>query len=118
MERFTGVHKRKEPLTKESTKPRKNASKGFREVGGGKWGRNGLYRVLADGKLAFDVLMLEMEKIFAEANMEMDREERWGPDDLSINPNLQKGAFQQGSVYIGDQKLRKERTDRNFLRDG
>lgn len=91
---------------KESTRRRKNASKGFRQLGGDEWVRNRLYRVLADGKLAFDAMMLEMGKMFAEAIMEMDREERSGPDYHPIDPNLQKWAFQEGSVYIGDQKVR------------
>jgi transposase-like protein len=91
---------------KESTRKRKNASKGFRQLGGDEWVRNRLYRVLADGKLAFDAMMLEMGKMFAEAIMEMDREERSGPDYHPIDPNLQKWAFQEGSVYIGDQKVR------------
>lgn len=91
---------------KESTRKRKNASKGFRQVGGDEWVRNRLYRVLAEGKLAFDAMMLEMGKMFAEAIMEMDREERSGTDYHPIDPDLQKWAFQTGSVYIGDQKVR------------
>ena len=46
---------------KESTRKRKNASKGFRQLGGDEWVRNRLYRVLADGKLAFDAMMLRAE---------------------------------------------------------
>jgi len=106
VEGSTGAITRKEPLMKESTRKRKNASKGFRQLGGEEWVRNRLYRVLADGKLAFDAMMLEMGKMFAEAIMEMDREERSGADYHPIDPNLQKWAFQTGSVYIGDQKIR------------
>jgi len=91
---------------KESTRRRKNASKGFRQVGGDEWVRNRLYRVLAEGKLAFDAMMLEMGKMFAEAIMEMERQERAGPDYHPTDPNIQKWASQQGSVYIGDQKVR------------
>jgi len=91
---------------KESTRRRKNASKGFRQVGGDEWVRNRLYRVLAEGKLAFDGMMLEMGKMFAEAIMEMERQEKAGPDYHPIDPNIQKWASQQGSVYIGDQKVR------------
>ena len=106
MERSTDVLTRKEPLMKESTRRRKNASKGFRQVGGDEWVRNRLYRVLAEGKLAFDGMMLEMGKMFAEAIMEMERQEKAGPDYHPIDPNIQKWASQQGSVYIGDQKVR------------
>jgi putative transposase len=91
---------------KESTKKRKEASKGFRQLGGDAWVRDRLYRVLADGKLAFDAMMREMGKMFAEAIMEMEREEKSGPDYHPIDANLQKWAFQGGSVYIGDQKVR------------
>jgi putative transposase len=93
---------------KESTKKRKEATKGFRQVGGDTWVQDRLYRVLAEGKLAFDSMMLEMGKMFAEAIMEMEREEKAGPDYRPIDANLQKWAFQQGSVYIGDQKVRVE----------
>jgi len=93
---------------KEDTQKRKNASKGFRQVGGDEWVKDRLYRVLVEGKQAFDVMMLEMGKMFAEAIIEMDREERSGPDYHPIDPNLQKWAFQAGSVYIGDQKVRVE----------
>ena len=61
---------------KESTKKRKNASKGFRQMGGDEWVRNRLYRVLLNRKLAFDVIIREMGKMFAEAIMEINREER------------------------------------------
>lgn len=65
-----------------------------------------LYRVLADGKLAFDGMMLEMGKMFAEAIMDMERLEKAGPDYQPIDPNIQKWASQKGSIYIGDQKVR------------
>jgi transposase-like protein len=91
---------------KESTRKRKNASKGFRQLGGDEWITDRLYRVLADGKLAFDGLMLEMGKMFAEAIMDMERQEKAGPDYHPTDPNIKKWASQQGSIYIGDQKVR------------
>ncbi|MBU1949797.1 MAG: transposase [Candidatus Eisenbacteria bacterium] len=99
---------------KRSTRERKIASKGFRQLRGDEWARNRLCKVLMEGKLAFDAMMLDMGKMFAEAIMDMDREERSGPDYHPLDPNLQKWASQPGSVYIGDQKVR---VDHPRLRD-
>ncbi len=41
----------------------------------------------------------------AEAIMYIDREEVAGPDYFPIKPEIQKWASQQGSVFIGDQKV-------------
>ncbi len=56
---------------KESTRRRKKANGAFRQLGGEQWIADRLYRVLADGKLAFDAMMVEMGKMFAEAIMDM-----------------------------------------------
>ena len=57
---------------KESTRKRKKANQAFRQLRGEEWLADRLFRVLADGKLAFDGMMLEMGKMFAEAIMDME----------------------------------------------
>jgi transposase-like protein len=93
---------------KESTRRRKKASRGFRQVGGDAWMTDRLFRVLVDGKLAYDSIMLEMGKMFAEAIMDIERVEKAGPDYQPIDANIRKWASQTGSIYIGDQKVRVE----------
>jgi len=63
---------------------------------------------MMDGKRAFDSMMVEMGKMFAEAIMDMDRLEVAGPDYRPLDPNIQKWASQPGTIYIGDQKVRVE----------
>jgi len=91
---------------KEITRRRKKANQAFRQLGGEEWIADRLYRVLADGKLAFDAMMMEMGKMFAEAIMDMERLEKAGADYHPLDPNIQKWASQPGSIYIGDQKVR------------
>jgi len=91
---------------KESTRRRKNANRAFQQLGGAGWIADRLYRVLADGKLAFDAMMVEMGKMFAEAIMDMERIEKAGADYHPLDSNIQKWASQPGSIYIGDQKVR------------
>ena len=90
---------------REDTKRRKKASRGFRQISGEEQIRNKLYRILVEGKLAFDSMMLEFGKMFAETIMDIEREEKSGPDYYPSDPSLKKWASQKGSVYIGDQKV-------------
>ena len=85
---------------------RKNATKGFRTATGDDWMTNRMFQVIANGKQAFDSIMLDMGRMMAESFMLMDREEQSGPDYAPSDPSLQKWASQGGSVYIGDQKVK------------
>jgi len=84
---------------------RKNASQTFKKLRGTDWVVERMYQVLSQGKRAFDSLMLEMGQMVAEAIKYIDREEVAGPDYFPFKAEIQKWASQQGSVFIGDQKV-------------
>lgn len=90
---------------REDTKKRKNASKAFRVATGEDWMMDSIFRVISKGKEAFDQIYKEIGKMMAETILLLDREEESGPDYLPRDPHLKKWASQQGSVYIGDQKI-------------
>jgi len=53
--------------------------------------------------------MLEMGRLVAESVMLIEREELAGPDYYPTDPNLQKWAHEERSIFIGDQKVRVHR---------
>ena len=57
------------------------------------------------GQLALDAVMLEMGRLVAESVMLIEREEIAGPDYYPSDPALQKWAHEEGSIFIGDQKV-------------
>jgi len=61
--------------------------------------------VIHTGKQAVDAVMLEMGRMVAESVMLIEREEVTGPDDYPMDPALKKWAHEQGSIYLGDQKV-------------
>jgi hypothetical protein len=84
------------------TRQRKKALSGLRVIVGQDemWGT--LLRVIRSGKQALDAVMLEMGRMVAESVMLIEREELAGPDYYPINPDLQKWAHEDGSIFIGD----------------
>lgn len=52
-------------------------------------------------------MMMKLGKMMAETIMYIDREEVAGPDYMPFSPEIRKWASQGGSVYIGDQKIKK-----------
>jgi putative transposase len=86
------------------TKRRKNAMVGMRQISGEQQMLGTLFRVINQGKKALDEVMLDMGRMVAESIMLIEREEIAGPDYYPTNPDLQKWAHEEGSVYIGDQK--------------
>ncbi|MCL5023275.1 MAG: transposase [Nitrospirae bacterium] len=66
-----------------------------------------LYRIYESGKQGFDSMMMKLGKMMAETIMYIDREEVAGPDYMPFSPEIRKWASQGGSVYIGDQKIKK-----------
>jgi transposase-like protein len=91
------------------TRKRKNAMVGLKQVSGEQVMLGQLLRVINEGKRALDEVMLEMGKMMAESIMLMEREELAGPDYFPTNPDLQKWAHEDGSIYIGDQKIKVKR---------
>lgn len=91
------------------TKKRKKAMGGFKQMTGTDLARESLYRIISQGKRALDDAFMSIGRMMAESIMLMEREELAGPDYRPINPNLQKWAHEEGSIYIGDQKVKTTR---------
>jgi hypothetical protein len=77
-----------------------------------------LVRVISSGKQALDAVMLEMGRLVAESVMLMEREEIAGPDYDPIDPRLQKWAHEEGSIFLGDQKVSVTRPRLRHVRHG
>lgn len=90
------------------TKRRKKATRSFQEAQGKDWWVDQMFKVMVGGKEALDTAMLEIGRMVAETIMYVERAEVAGPDYQPKSPEVRKWASQQGSVYIGDQKLRVE----------
>ena len=92
---------------KETTKRRKKAILGFKETLGREWIMGQLLRIYESGKQGFDSMMLRLGKMMAETIMYIEREELAGPDYMPFSPDRRKWASQGGSVFIGDQRIKK-----------
>jgi putative transposase len=90
---------------KRDTRQRKRALAGLRAIAGDQEMLGTLVRVIRSGKQALDAVMLEMGRLVAESIMLMEREEVTGPDYYPTDPDLKKWAHEQGSIYLGDQKV-------------
>ena len=64
-----------------------------------------MYDIIRVGKKGLDGFILELGGMVAEAIMDMEREERSGPQYYPSQEGLYKWAYQDGSVYIGDCKI-------------
>jgi putative transposase len=103
---------------KVETKQRKKAMSGFREMSGTDKARQTLYRVISHGKQALDDVFMDMGRMIAESIMLIEREELAGPDYHPTNPRLQKWAHEDGSIYIGDQKIKVSRPRLRDIENG
>ena len=92
---------------KETTRKRKKAILGFKETLGREWIIGQLYRIYESGKQGFDAMMLKLGKMMAETIMYIEREEIAGPDYMPFSPDMRKWASQGGTVFIGDQRIKK-----------
>ena len=68
-----------------------------------------LVRVIRSGNQVLDGVMREMGRRVAERIMLSEQEALAGPDDYPTHPDLQKGAHEAGSAYIGDQEVQVKR---------
>jgi putative transposase len=91
------------------TRKRKKAMVGLRQISGEQVMLGQLFRVINQGKKALDEVMLDMGRMIAESIMLIEREELAGPDYQPTNPDLQKWAFEDGSIFVGDQKVKTKR---------
>jgi len=94
---------------KVDTKQRKKARKGFRDVYGNEQLTARMVHILQTGKKGLDSLVMDLGRMLAETIMDMEREERSGPEGRPIYEGVYKWAYQKGSIYCGDQKVRVSR---------
>lgn len=100
------------------TRQRKRALAGLRAISGQDEMLGVLVRVISLGKQALDAVMLEMGRLVAESVMLIEREEVAGPDYDPIDPRLQKWAHEEGSIFLGDQKIPVKRPRLRHVRHG
>lgn len=90
---------------KRNTKRRKQSASEFQEL----IGKDNFTKKVADiisvGKKSIDALNQEIGKMLVESILLMDRENIAGPD-YAPTADIYKWAHQQGSVFIGDQKVK------------
>ncbi len=89
---------------KKSTKQRKQSANQFQQLLGEDHFALKVAQTISWGKRSIDSLNHELGKMLVESIMLMDRENIAGPD-YAPNTDIYKWAHQQGSVFIGDQKV-------------
>lgn len=92
-------------MRRRDTRQRKQVLAGLKTTAGIDWMLGTLVRVIRSGKQALDAVMLEMGRMVAESVMLMEREEVAGPEYYPTDPAFKKWAHEQGSIYLGDQKV-------------
>ena len=90
---------------KVNTRKRKKARKGLREIYASEELAARMFHILTTGKKGLDSFLLELGTMMAEALMDMEREERSGPEYVPRHAGVYKWAYQPGSIYCGDQKI-------------
>ena len=89
---------------KRITEKKKDVKKLFLEMQGQEWFDRELKDVVTEGKHVLDACMMEIGKMMAETLMQIEREQIAGLDYRPAREGLQKWGFQNGSIYLGDQK--------------
>lgn len=88
-----------------NTIQRKKAREGFEQAIGKRDLVNRMYQIISVGKQGLDGFVQELGTLLVEAIMDMEREERSGPDYHPSQEGLYKWAYQKGCVYMGDRKI-------------
>ena len=88
-----------------NTIQRKKAREGFEAVFGKEELVNRMYQIIKAGKQGLDGFAQELGILLVEAIMDMDREERSGPQYQPVREGVYKWAYQKGSLYMGDRKI-------------
>ena len=91
---------------KVDTKQRKKARKGFAQVYGDEELTTRMVHLIQTGKKGLDSLVMDLGRMLAQTIMDMEREERSGPEGKPLHPGVYKWAYQPGSIYCGDQKVK------------
>lgn len=102
-------------LMKDTTRRAKQSAKQFSEILTREPGLLDLLAIREHGKVAFDDLHKRLGAMLVESILQIEREEITGIDHKPKEPGFYKWGYQQGSVFIGDQKqkMRKPRAIRN-----
>ncbi len=87
------------------TRKRRNARRLFEQMYGRQELLDRMYRIISQGKEGLDGFLLEVGRMMAETIMYIEREEVSGPEYHPRDSRIQKWASQQGSIYLGDQKV-------------
>ncbi|MFB3884524.1 MAG: IS256 family transposase [Thermodesulfobacteriota bacterium] len=88
-----------------NTIQRRKARGGFEQAVGREEIVNRMYEIIRVGKQGLDGFIAELGGMVAEAIMDMEREERSGPEYYPSQRGYYKWAYQEGSVYMGDRKV-------------
>ena len=64
-----------------------------------------MYQIIETGKQGLDGFIQELGSLVVEAIMDMEREERSGPQYQPLQAGLYKWACQKGCLYMGDRKI-------------
>jgi len=88
-----------------NTIQRKKARGGLEQAVGREEIVNRMYEIIRVGKQGLDGFIVELGSMVAEAIMDMEREERSGPDYYPSQLGIYKWAYQDGSIYVGDRKV-------------
>jgi putative transposase len=100
---------------RKSTRERKQRASQFQEILGEESFALKVAQTISWGKRSIDSLNREVGKMLVESILLMDRENIAGPD-YSPRGDIYKWAHQQGSVFIGDQKVKISRPRLRDLR--
>jgi putative transposase len=88
-----------------NTIQRKKARGGFEAAFGKEELVERMYQIIKAGKQGLDGFIQELGGLLVEAIMDMEREERSGPQYQPLQARLYKWAYQKGSLYMGDRKI-------------
>src|SRR4030043_1901569 len=88
-----------------NTIQRKKARGGFEAAFGKEELVDRMYQIIKAGKQGLDGFIQELGSLLVEAIMDMEREERSGPQYQALQAGLYKWAYQKGSLYMGDRKI-------------
>ena len=91
---------------------------GLRAIAGEERMLGTLVRVISSGTQALDAVMLEMGRMVAARVMRIEREEVTGPDSYPTDPALQKWAHEEGSLFVGDPKVKVKRPRLRHVEQG
>ncbi len=100
------------------TRQRKHAMAGLMAISGQERMLGTVVRVISSGKQALGAVMLERGRRVAESVLLIEREEIAGPDYYPTDPDLQKWAHEEGSLYLADQKVKMKRPRLRHVEQG